>query len=84
MERRLTEVLYRQLKWYKWVRECQDHEEIQHEVEKKKTQKEAAMFKRHIGEIQARVKIQREREDKRRQDEYLEKITNSTCLLTMN
>ncbi|KAL9004683.1 MAG: hypothetical protein Q9188_002498, partial [Gyalolechia gomerana] len=72
LERRVSEVLYDTQKWFKWVRECQDEEDAARENEKKKVKKEAALFKRHVKEVQARMRALRAREDLKRQENYLE------------
>lgn len=74
LERRRGEVLYKKAKWFKWVRECQETEEQQRENEKKKVKKEAALFRRHMKEVQSRVRELRAREDLKRQEAYLEEI----------
>ncbi|KAK4693776.1 hypothetical protein P7C71_g3680, partial [Lecanoromycetidae sp. Uapishka_2] len=72
LERRTGEVLYEKAKWFKWVRECQDTEEQQRENEKKKIKKEAALFRRHMKEVQSRMRELRAKEDLKRQETYLE------------
>lgn len=74
LERRTAEVMYEDQKWFKWVRECQDEEEQNREKEQKKVKLEAAMFKRNLTMTEARTKERRNREDKRRQNVFLEKI----------
>ncbi|KAI1134852.1 hypothetical protein F5Y05DRAFT_192827 [Hypoxylon sp. FL0543] len=72
LETRTAQVLYEKEKWYDWVREVQQEEEATREKESKKVKLEAAMFKRHWNKMQARLRAQREKEEKRRQDAYLE------------
>lgn len=74
LERRIGEVLYEQAKWFKWVCECQDTEEQQRENEKKKIKKEAALFRRHMKEVQSRMRELRAKEDLKRQETYLEEV----------
>ena len=45
LERRVSEVLYKKQKCFKWVRQCQEEEETAREIEKKKIEKEAALFR---------------------------------------
>ncbi|OTA94692.1 hypothetical protein M434DRAFT_394488 [Hypoxylon sp. CO27-5] len=72
IETRIAQVLYEKEKWYNWVREVQQEEEATREKESKKVKLEAAMFKRHWKKMQARLRAQREKEEKQRQDAYLE------------
>ncbi|KAH9899086.1 hypothetical protein F4778DRAFT_771654 [Xylariomycetidae sp. FL2044] len=72
LERRTAEVLYENEKWYQWIRQKQVDEEQHREKEQKKVKQEAAMFRRHAKKMQARLKAQREKEDKQRQDAFLE------------
>ncbi len=72
LERRTGEILYEKAKWFKWVHECQDTEEQQRENEKKKVKKEAALFRRHMEEVQSRMRDLRAKEDLKRQETYLE------------
>ena len=76
LERRTAEVLYLQQKWFKWVREQQDQEEEHRDNESKRIKREAALFRRHSKEIQLRMKLHRDREEKLRQEEYLDKAYN--------
>ena len=76
LERRVGEVLYKKQKWFKWVRQCQDDEETARENEKKKVKKEAALFKRHMREVQARMRELRAKEDLKRQEAYLDEAYN--------
>ncbi|KAI1465116.1 uncharacterized protein F4812DRAFT_452528 [Daldinia caldariorum] len=74
LETRTVQVLYEKEKWYKWVREVQQEEEATREKESKKVKLEAAMFKRHWKKMQSRLRTQREKEEKQRQDAYLETV----------
>ncbi|KAI0834510.1 hypothetical protein F5Y06DRAFT_156139 [Hypoxylon sp. FL0890] len=74
LETRTAQFLYEKEKWYNWVREAQQEEEATREKESKKVKLEAALFKRHWKRMQARLKAQREKEEKRRQDAYLETV----------
>jgi hypothetical protein len=66
--------LYKNQKWFKWVRQCQDEEEALREKEQKRVKQEAAFFKRHWKATQERLSRLREREDRRKQDAFLEKV----------
>lgn len=77
LERRVSEVLYKKQKWFKWVRQCQDEEETARETEKKKIKKEAALFRRHVNDVQARMKELRAKEDLKRQEAYLDEAYNT-------
>jgi N-formylglutamate amidohydrolase len=74
IERRTTEVLYENQKWFKWVRQCQDEEEAAREKEAKKAKLENAMFKRYIKEMNRRQKELRDKESRKRQDIFLERL----------
>lgn len=56
------------------MRECQDDEEKTQEIEQKKVQKESALFKRHWKAAQSRMKTAKAKEDKKRQNAFLEKV----------
>ncbi|KAL9033474.1 MAG: hypothetical protein Q9180_005925 [Flavoplaca navasiana] len=77
LERRVSEVLYKKQKWFKWVRQCQEEEETARETEKKKIKKEAALFRRHVKDVQARMKELRAKEDLKRQEAYLDEAYNA-------
>ncbi|KAL9600390.1 MAG: hypothetical protein Q9219_003240 [cf. Caloplaca sp. 3 TL-2023] len=77
LERRVSEVLYDTQRWFKWVRECQDEEDAARENEKKKIKSEAALFKRHVKDVQARMRALRAREDLKQQEDYLEIAYNT-------
>ncbi|KAI1368681.1 hypothetical protein F5Y08DRAFT_325949 [Xylaria arbuscula] len=70
--KRTAEVLYAKEKWFEWVEEVQHHEESTREKEAKKVKLEAAMFKRHWKKMQTRLRAQREKEAKQRQEAFLE------------
>ncbi|KAI0880759.1 uncharacterized protein GGS22DRAFT_182070 [Annulohypoxylon maeteangense] len=72
LETRTAQVLYEKETWYTWIREAQKEEEATREKESKKVKLEAAMFKRHWKKMEARLRTQREKEEKQRQDTYLE------------
>ena len=72
LERRTADVLYKQKKWFHWVRQCQDEEEAQRDKESKMIKREAALFKRHWKEIETRMKALREKESIQLQEEFLE------------
>jgi len=76
LERRSAVVIFRKEKWYDWVRkEQEEEEEANREMEqKKKIKQEAALFRRHWGGVQARLKAAREKEEKKRQEAYLEQV----------
>jgi len=74
IERRTAEILYKNRKWFKWVRQCQDDDEAHREKEQKKVKQEAALFRRHWKEVQQRLKGKRAKEDKKKQDTFLEKV----------
>ena len=77
LERRVADVLYEHQKWFKWVRQCQDDEETARENEKKKIKREAALFKRHVQDVQARTNELRVRENFKRQEDFLNEAYNT-------
>ncbi|KAL8672046.1 MAG: hypothetical protein Q9168_003473 [Polycauliona sp. 1 TL-2023] len=77
LERRASEVFYKKQKWFKWVRQCQDDEETARETEKKKIKKEAALFRRHVKDVQVRMKELRAKEDLKQQEAYLDETYNT-------
>lgn len=74
LERRTAEVLYKQQQWFGWVRNLEDDEEKERDAEKKKIKQEAALFRRHWKDVSARMEKLRQKENNKRQAEYLEKV----------
>jgi len=74
LERRTSEVLYKSQKWYTWVRQCQQAEEENREKEQKKIKQEAALFKRHWKAAEHRIKEAKDKENQKRQDEFLDQV----------
>ncbi|KAK7962471.1 MFS allantoate transporter [Apiospora aurea] len=74
VEKRTAEVLYEKEKWFDWVREVQEDDEVNREKEQKRVKAEAAMFRRHYQKVQARLQAKRQEEEKKRQDAYLEAV----------
>ncbi|KAI3333171.1 hypothetical protein F4824DRAFT_503461 [Ustulina deusta] len=70
--KRTAEVLYAKEKWFTWIGEVQHREETSREKEAKKVKLEAAMFKRHRKRMQTRLRAQRKKEEKQRQEAFLE------------
>ncbi|KAF5565793.1 major facilitator superfamily transporter [Fusarium phyllophilum] len=70
--KRLTAILYKKEQWYSWVRDAQDDEEANREKEQKKLKQEAALFKRHMKQMEARMELMRKREEQKLQDAFLE------------
>ncbi|KAI1206620.1 uncharacterized protein F4807DRAFT_463565 [Annulohypoxylon truncatum] len=84
LETRTAQVLYEKEKWYTWVRDAQKEEEATREKESKKVKLEAAMFKRHWKKMEARLRAQRKKEEKQRQDAYLEEAYKERMSATEN
>ncbi|KAK7707667.1 hypothetical protein SLS64_007187 [Diaporthe eres] len=74
IEQRTATVLYEREQWFKWVKATQAEEEATREKEQKKVKLEAAMFQRHWKDLQSRLKSLREKEEKLRQNAYLEQV----------
>ncbi|KAK7433000.1 hypothetical protein QQZ08_000471 [Neonectria magnoliae] len=72
LEKRTAKVLYQKEQWFTWVRKIQDEEEANGEKEQKKVKQEAALFKRHWKQVEAQLELKRQKEEKKRQDAYLE------------
>lgn len=74
IEQRTATVLYEREQWFKWVKATQAEEEATREKEQKKVKLEAAMFQRHWKDMQSRLKSLRDKEEKMRQNAYLDEI----------
>lgn len=71
-ERRMAEVSYSKQRWFKWSRKVQEEDDLSQEKEKKKVAMENAMFQRQVKQMQSRMKSLRAKEDKKRQEAFLE------------
>ncbi|KAK2771436.1 hypothetical protein FQN52_000501 [Onygenales sp. PD_12] len=71
--RRTAEVLYKKRKWFQWTRKCQEEDEKVRDNEKRKIKREAALFRRQMKEVERRMRELRLREEKRRQEDFLQK-----------
>jgi hypothetical protein len=72
--RRAAAVMYKQKQWFSWVKQCQEKDEEEAESEGKKVKLESLLFKRHQKEIDRHQREMRSRENKRRQEQYLNKV----------
>lgn len=70
--KRVSEVLYKRKKWFSWVQERQEEEEATREKEVERIKKEAKMFKRHMKQVDARLRRKKQEEDRKRQDAFLD------------
>lgn len=70
--KRYITLLYEKEQWYSWVRHAQDEEEVNREKEQKKIRQEAALFKRHMKQLETRLAVMREKEQQKLQDAFLE------------
>ncbi|KAF4991683.1 hypothetical protein FGRMN_7656 [Fusarium graminum] len=70
--KRYITLLYEKEQWYSWVRHAQDEEEANREKEQKKIKQEAALFKRHMKQLEARLALARQKEQRKLQDAFLE------------
>ncbi|KAM0283247.1 hypothetical protein ACHAQK_011072 [Fusarium lateritium] len=70
--KRYITLLYEKEQWYSWVRHAQDEEEVNRDKEQKKIKQEAALFKRHMKQLEARLALTREKEQQKLQDAFLE------------
>lgn len=71
--KRYQQVAYHNEKWFKWVAERQQEQDANEEKLKKKVKLEAAMFRRHLRQVEERLERRRAKERKRRQDAELER-----------
>jgi DNA-binding Lrp family transcriptional regulator len=72
--KRAAALMHQQKQWYDWVKKAQDDEEQTGETEGKKVKLEALLFKRHQKEIARHQREMRSKEDKKRQEEYLNQV----------
>ena len=71
LERRVADVAYQNQRWLTWARECQDEEDAAQEDKKKLVQKEVALFKKQMKNVQSRMRELKAKEDFKRQEEHL-------------
>jgi hypothetical protein len=74
--RRAAKFMYEQKEWYTWIKHCQEKEDKEAENESKKVKLESLLFKRHQKEIDRHKRQMRSREDRKRQEQYL----NAVCV----
>ncbi|GKU15973.1 unnamed protein product, partial [Fusarium langsethiae] len=72
--KRYITLFYEKEQWYSWVRHTQDEEEANREKEQKKIKQEAALFKRHMKQLEARLDVMRQKEQQKLQDAFLENV----------
>ncbi|SCV30646.1 uncharacterized protein FFB14_03154 [Fusarium fujikuroi] len=65
-------ILYKKEQCYSWVRDAQDNEESNREKEQKMIKQDAALFKRHMKQMEARMELMRKKEEQKLQDAFLE------------
>ena len=73
VQRRVVEVVHKQQNWLQWIEECQEEEEKKRENAQKRVKKEAALFKRHWKELEARTQEKRRIENEKMEEEFLNK-----------
>jgi hypothetical protein len=72
--KRAAAVMYEQKQWFSWVKQCQEKEDEEAESEGKKVKLESLLFKRHQKEIDRHQREMRSRENKKRQEQYLNNV----------
>lgn len=72
LHRRTTNVRHKQKKWYRFVKERQEEEDANQEKEVVQIRREALLFKRYAKELEVRRQRNQRREDKKRQDAFLD------------
>ncbi|KAF2126227.1 hypothetical protein P153DRAFT_378428 [Dothidotthia symphoricarpi CBS 119687] len=70
--KRAAAVMYEQKQWFDWVKKCQEEEEKQGENESKKVKLESLLLKRHQKEIDRHQKEVRRKEDRKREEQFLD------------
>lgn len=70
--KRAAALIHEQKQWYDWVKKSQEEEEKHGASESKKVKLESLLFKRHQKEIARHQREMKHREDKKRQEEYLD------------
>lgn len=70
--KRAAAVMYEQKQWFDWVKQCQEEEEKQGENESKKVKLESLLLKRHQKEVDRYQREIRLKEDKKREEQFLE------------
>ncbi|KLO83325.1 uncharacterized protein LW93_14995 [Fusarium fujikuroi] len=70
--KRRMAILYKKEQCYSWVRDAQDNEESNREKEQKMIKQDAALFKRHMKQMEARMELMRKKEEQKLQDAFLE------------
>jgi hypothetical protein len=66
--------MYKQKQWYDWVKKCQEKEEQQRDTESRKVKLESMLFRRHQKEVDRHQREVRAREDKKREEEFLDQV----------
>jgi hypothetical protein len=72
--KRAAALMHQQKQWYDWVKKAQDDEEKNGETESKKVKLESLLFRRHQKEITRHQREMKAKENKKRQEEYLNQV----------
>jgi hypothetical protein len=72
--KRAAALMYQQKQWYDWVKKAQDEEEKYGDTESKKVKLESLLFRRHQKEIARHQREMKSKENKKRQEEFLDQI----------
>lgn len=72
--KRAAVLMHQQKQWYGWVKRAQEEEERNGETESKKVKLESLLFRRHQKEIARHQRDMRSKEDKKRQEEFLDQV----------
>jgi hypothetical protein len=67
-------LMHQQKQWYDWVKKAQEEEEKHGETESKKVKLESLLFRRHRKEITRHQRETRLKEQKKRDEEFLEQV----------
>jgi hypothetical protein len=70
--KRFLAIHYEKEQWYSWVKHAQDEQEENREKEQKKIKQEAALFQRHMKQLETRLELMRKKEDQKLQDAFLD------------
>jgi hypothetical protein len=72
--KRAAALMHQQKQWYDWVKKAQEEEEKHAETESKKVKLESLLFRRHQKEIARHQRVMKSKEDKKRQEKYLDEV----------
>ncbi|KAF1830577.1 hypothetical protein BDW02DRAFT_558680 [Decorospora gaudefroyi] len=72
--RQAATIMYEKKQWFNWIKQCQEKEDREAENESKKVKLESLLFKRHQKEVARHQREMRSKEDKKRQEQFLNEV----------